>query len=458
MDNLNFFLLLVTAGFFFLFTSFSIYEKKYKAGFVSAVFMVLTTMMWILFIIWNSRPVIMTINVVVILFFFLFVIVSIIGYFPPKKLKNNSDIEKFDERDHMFSRMVMQKYGDKSDTYYKNNPDKRTIDRKIAKDPNLGDPGAKYYDMYFSPVANSAFSYLDRTAGARTGEVFKRESEHEPSDITRVIKWIAKYYGAIDVGITEIKDHHLYSHHGRQEHNWGDPVKNAHRYGIVIVVEMDQDMIKQAPSLPVLLESSKQYVESAKIAHLIGEYIRELGYTALAHVDGNYDVLAVPMAEDAGLGKTGRMGILVHRKLGPSVRLSIVTTDAPLIISEGKDEHIEEFCAICKKCAVNCPTNSIPAGDKPVSRNFEHWSADQQTCYALWRKTGTDCGFCIRVCPYTKKDTLIHRIVRLYISRNPINQRLALMMDNIFYGRKFNLIQRNDPGTFRGSQVQNGRS
>nr|NJM03902.1 hypothetical protein [Desulfobacula sp.] len=48
---------------------------------------------------------------------------------------------------------------------------------------------------------------------------------------------------------------------------------------------------------------------------------------------------------------------------------------------------------------------------------------------------GSDCGLCISVCPYTKPDTLIHRLVRAYISRNPLNQRIALFMDDLLYGR-----------------------
>jgi hypothetical protein len=40
------------------------------------------------------------------------------------------------------------------------------------------------------------------------------------------------------------------------------------------------------------------------------------------------------------------------------------------------------------------------------------------------------------VCPYTKPDTFVHRLVRFYISRNPFNQRLALFLDDLFYGRR----------------------
>lgn len=448
MDHINFVLLILSSGFFLLLSIFSIFEKEKRAALISFIFALIMVPMWGGLIIFNSTPVIHILNLIILGFAFIIFVISLIKYFPKKSIQEIKKITRFDERDHMFSRMGMQKSPDNSGKYYKLHPDREAIDRKIDKDPNLGETGAKFYDKYYSPIVNSAFELLERTSAIRSGKINSNKNDHDPLEISKAIRWMANYYGAIDIGMTELREHHLYSHHGRKENNWGDPVINKHRYGIVIVVKMDQDMISQAPSLPVLLESAKEYVESAKIAHLIAEYIREMGYDAISHVDGNYDILAVPMAKDAGLGEIGRMGILIHRKLGPSIRLSAITTDMPIPITDIKDEHIEEFCNICKKCAVNCPTGSVPKEGKPANRNFEHWSIDQHSCYSYWRKSGTDCGFCIRVCPYTKKDTLIHRIVRAYISRNPINQRVALIMDDIFYGRKFRLKTEENQKTF----------
>ncbi|MCK5004467.1 MAG: reductive dehalogenase [Candidatus Aminicenantes bacterium] len=448
MDYINFAFLILSSGFFLFLSVSSIYEKEKRASLISFLFALIMAPLWGGLIILNSTPVIRIINLTILSFAFIILVISLIKYFPKKPLPNIEKITQFDERDHMFSRMSMQKFPDNSEKYYKLNPDMEAVDKKIAKDPNLGDPGAKFYDKYYSPIVNSAFTLLERTSEIRSGKTSINKNNLDVNEVSKTIRWMANYYGAIEIGITELKEHHLYSHHGRHEKNWGDPVTNKHKYGIVIVVKMDQDMIGQAPSLPVLLESAKQYVESAKIAHLVAEYIRELGYDAVSHIDGNYEILAVPMAKDAGLGEIGRMGILIHRKLGPSVRLSAVTTDMPLPPSDLKDEHIEEFCNICKKCAVNCPTGSVPKEDKPANRNFEHWSIDQQSCYSYWRKSGTDCGFCIRVCPYTKKDTFIHRIIRAYISRNPVNQRIALIMDDIFYGRKFRLKTQDDQKKF----------
>ena len=65
-------------------------------------------------------------------------------------------------------------------------------------------------------------------------------------------------------------------------------------------------------------------------------------------------------------------------------------------------------------------------------------------------KIGSDCAACIRACPYTKPDTLLHRLVRFYVSRNPLNQRLALWLDDLFYGRKRKISPANPRVIFPG--------
>ena len=49
---------------------------------------------------------------------------------------------------------------------------------------------------------------------------------------------------------------------------------------------------------------------------------------------------------------------------------------------------------------------------------------------------GTDCGRCITVCPYSHPDDWFHRFIRWDIKNNLVFRRLAIKLDNIFYGRK----------------------
>ena len=441
MQIINWVLFALSTILIFMFLSASARENERRAALLALVSLVGNACVWCLFIFFYHLNIVPVLNLSAVFLIVLFVVVSLIQFFPPIKERDLSFIEKYDERDHMFSRNMLQDHPDLAEKYYGSHPEKREKDEKIHSKPELGDPGHFFYDSYRSPIFEAAFKYLDRTRSASVGDISQEKKKPDPEEITRVIKEIAYYYGAVDVGITPIKSYHIYSHLGRHAKNWGKEINSTHSYAVVIVVAMRVDMFKSAPGLPTILESSGQYVESAKIAHIIAEYIRSFGYDARSHTDGNYETLCVPLAVDAGLGALGRMGIFMHPAHGPCVRLSIVTTELELIPTKVKKKNrytrpIEAFCSICKKCADNCPTQSISQGEEPVSRGFRHWSIDQEKCFSFWKSMGTDCGFCIRVCPYTKPNTFIHKLVRFYISRNSFNQRIALFLDDLFYGRK----------------------
>ncbi len=422
----------------------SIGEKEYRAASIGMLLIVLADLGWYFICVNIDIPFIYHLNISLNTIITALFIISFIKYFPETDESEPLNIEQFDERNHMFSRNNMQHYPELQTRYYKQYPEHEEIDNKLKTLPELGAPGSKYYDKYYSNIAVSGFSLLEKTAFLVKEKPQTPPVEIDINNTVNAIKFMAKYYGAVDIGFTKLHKHHYYSIHGRNAENWGAQIEKHHQFAIAIIVKMDPAMLKHSPSLPVMLESSKQYVEAAKIAHLIAEYIRNLGYDAKSHVDGNYDILAVPVARDAGMGEVGRMGILLHPKFGPAVRISVVTTDLQLpVTTSRKNYHIEEFCTICKKCAFNCPTKSIPLNDKPVSRNFAHWSIKQESCYGFWKKAGTDCAFCIRSCPYTKQDNILHRFVRFYISLNPVNQRIALFFDDIFYGKKYKIKKSN---------------
>jgi ferredoxin len=438
----NWVALTITDGFLLLLLVSSLREREKRAALFSLAAAAVNTGIWFFFIFPPSLSWVSAVNLAVVVLLIGLIVISAIKYFPSLPQRDLSHVRPFDERDAMFSRNMLQFHPHLAEIYYAAHPGAKEIDRKVHEKPELGEPGHSYYDTYYSPFFDAAFGYLARTRGAARGEAAPEKKNIDPAAFSRVIDKMARFYGAVDVGITGLKSYHLYSHAGRHAENWGERIENNHCTAIAIVVAMDTNMIKAAPGLPIILESSRQYVEAAKIAHIIAGYIRSFGYDARAHTDGNYQVLCVPTAVDAGLGVLGRIGLLMHPVHGPCVRLSVVTTELelPQLPPPGKKSTlstIEHFCGICKKCAHNCPTQSIGKEEEPVSRGFRHWSVNQETCFSYWKNIGTDCGFCIRVCPYTKPDTLVHRLVRFYISRNPVNQRIALLMDDLFYKRKY---------------------
>ena len=452
ISTVNWIILVISTALVILFLVSSLLERERRAAVISFLVIVVNPGLWIALHLFMHLNWVFILNLVLLVLAAVFIMVSFIKFFPGASQRDLSAVQPFDERDHMFSRNNLKSHPQLAEKYYAAHPEKKDIDEKIHGKPGIEEPGRVFYDSRYTPLFAAVYSHLAQTRSATRGEPFAEKKEINKEQLVQVIREIALYYGAVDIGITSLKPYYLYTHAGRHEENWGEKIQTNHSTVIVIVVAMDVKMIKSAPALPTAMESSRQYVEAAKIANIIAAYIRYLGYAARAHTDGNYQLACVPAAVDAGLGPLGRIGLLMHPVYGPCVRISAVTTELDLPpTTDTKNSHswklqsIEHFCDICKKCADNCPTQSIGKGEEPFSRGCRHWSINQETCYSYWKTIGTDCGFCIRVCPYTKPNTLMHKLVRLYITRNALNQQIALFFDDLFYGRKLPLADKN-PG------------
>ena len=343
---------------------------------------------------------------------------------------------RFDERDVMFSRRNLKPGSERFEEYYRDKPNIKELDDNFRKRPGLMEPGALYHDPISAASANASFdtvaafhSILDRDKGG------SRHVRLDRDEISRFIKQWSLQLGAVSSGIAELKDYHLYSHIGRGD-RYGEPVTLAHDFAIVITVEMDKSSVDSAPYGPELMETAQQYLNSGAIAVQIAEFIRYLGCSARAHIDGSYRVICPLVARDAGLGEIGRMGLLMTPELGPRVRLAVVTTDMPLVADGRKrDLSMIDFCEKCLKCADVCPSNSIPTGGREMIDGALRWKINAESCFTYWCTIGTDCGLCMRSCPYSHPDNTMHNIVRAGLKRSALSRRLALVLDDFFYGR-----------------------
>ena len=59
---------------------------------------------------------------------------------------------------------------------------------------------------------------------------------------------------------------------------------------------MAHDMVHSTPRAPAATESAVQYMHLANIGIALAMYLSKLGYSARAHIDGNYQVLATAVA------------------------------------------------------------------------------------------------------------------------------------------------------------------
>lgn len=343
---------------------------------------------------------------------------------------------RVDERDIMFARARLQPETEEFAAYYAMRPENRREDDRTRSLPGLLSPEAPLAEPVAFGSAKASFAMTEAMRNEVDGPVAPERYEQSATEMTATLKRYALRHGACDVGVTQLQPYHVYTHIGRGTGTWGDPIELDHRWAIAFTVEMDHLTMRSAPAAPVVAESARQYVESAKIAVQLAELIRSLGYPARAHIDGNYRVIAPLVAQDAGLGEIGRMGILMTPRLGPRVRLGVVTTHLPLIPNlPGNDLAMLDFCTVCKKCADNCPTRAIPFGDREPIDGGLRWTLDAESCFRFWNAAGTDCGRCMTVCPYSHPDNAAHNLVRWAIRSSRVARRGALQLDDLFYGR-----------------------
>jgi ferredoxin len=353
----------------------------------------------------------------------------------PSAFYDDTPVTRIDERDIMFSRRLLRPGTERYDGYYDSRPANLPLDDAFRAQPGLLSKGSRAYDPITFSAANASFEAIKQFHPIVDGDPADEKIESDPSDMTRYLLTWAIKVGAVSAGITELRDYHMYSHVGRGP-DFGKPVDLPHRFALALTVEMSKEMIDSAPLGPTVMESAQQYLSCGAIATQMAEFIRRLGYSARSHIDGNYRVVCPLVARDAGLGEIGRMGLLMTPQLGPRVRIAVVTTDLPLMPSERRgDATMMEFCRICKKCADVCPSQSISFGDPAEIDGVRRWQIDQASCFTFWCTIGTDCARCMRACPYSHPDKLLHNIVRAGIRNSALFRRFALRMDDVMYGR-----------------------
>jgi len=345
--------------------------------------------------------------------------------------------KRFDEREIMFVRYDLEPGSPEYKEYYEMHPEHELEDNLTREKPGLSSPDAKFANPYQFAALDAGFFLTHAMRSAVDGPVADNINTLPPDEMTAYLKRLAIYFGAVDVGVTELQPYHVYSHVGRGEGVYGEEIPLEHKYAIAFTVEMAHDMVGTGPHPPTSMETCKQYVESARVAIQLASTIRNLGYPARAHIDRNYRVIAPLVARDAGLGEIGRMTILMTPKLGPRVRIGVVTTNIELIPSIRKpDPALIDFCNICEKCAHTCPSNSIPFGPQEEEDGVVRWILNPDSCFRYWNIAGTDCSRCMMVCPFSHPDNFSHNFIRWGINKSGSFRRAALWMDDLFYGGK----------------------
>ena len=285
----------------------------------------------------------------------------------------------------------------------------------------------------------------------------KKHKFETTEDATYAIKKAAKFYGADLVGIAPFEERWLYNSevHFPMDPS-GNPIKEhlnpfrkveldfKPKSVIVMAFEMDYEAYKTQPSevggSATSMGYSKMMESSVRLAYMI----RRLGYNSL-HA-GNAVGISVPLAIQAGLGESSRMGLLVTEEYGPRVRIAKVYTDMDLTLDSPKSFGVKEFCEVCLKCADTCPGKAISKAKKTTDPDnkpqnscnglgIDKWYNDHQKCLSFWGENWGECGVCISVCPYNKIEMWHHDAAKI-MTKTPGLRGVARYFDEMFgYGK-----------------------
>jgi len=367
-------------------------------------------------------------------------------------------VARFDERDVVFARNRSLRPGSREyEHYYKEmRPEKEAVDaRRRERGGPLGKPGAidggyrpnvaMLISSFEVPNILGPHAKLGPAQAAASGTYKARPEENpqqlDPERASAIVKGWALRLGADLAGVCRTNALWSYSHRGEIHYgnweDWGQPVPDPLPYAVVIATEMREDMVRTAPHTPSVVESGYNYARGAFVTTALARWFAVMGYQARAEHNRYYESLLPPLAVDAGLGEMGRHGYLISDKFGARIRLFAVQTDMPLAPDKPVDLGVEAFCERCLKCAESCPSRSIPRGERTEVNGTLRWKLNEETCFDFWGKVGTDCCVCMAVCPFSRPNRPIHRIVRRTLQRSNLARTVFPHVDNFIYGRKW---------------------
>ncbi len=256
----------------------------------------------------------------------------------------------------------------------------------------------------------------------------------DPVVLTRHIKRLGYFLKADIIGVCELPESSVYSHDMQ-----GNPIDIHYTYAIVIVLGKEYGTLAASTGYDWVTTplSYELYLRLAVMSQTMANYIRRLGYRASAEhtgkTPGGPRVLFPPLLLWSGIGEVSRAGIILNPFLGMNFKAAVVLTDMPLLADSPVDFGLQDFCQHCLICAEFCPGSAIPEGDKVMHNGYETWKLDEQRCHSfrVLNKRGTYCGRCIKVCPWTKPNTLPHHMVRWAVQRSGLARRIATRASRI---------------------------
>ncbi|MCO5192550.1 MAG: 4Fe-4S binding protein [Anaerolineae bacterium] len=210
------------------------------------------------------------------------------------------------------------------------------------------------------------------------------------ADTLHELETYAYSLGITDIGYTQINTRYIFKR-----------FKILYPNAIVFTMAMDKEKIKQAPAIPSFIEIFRTYYELGVVVNKVADFLRERGFNASAQPAIGGDINMIPVAIDAGLGYSGKNGLLITEANGPRVRLAAVVTDIEnLPFAEDNPFHwVRDYCESCNNCVQHCPADAIHM--KTITHDDDGPIFIDYTKCAVPFSNDNGCTLCIKFCPFS---------------------------------------------------------
>jgi reductive dehalogenase len=280
-----------------------------------------------------------------------------------------------------------------------------------------------------------------------------------PEENLKMMRVVSRFFGSISQGVMEINSNNkkvIWDNDGRTPNLFEDVdeaiyesrvrnvIPNKAKNVFTWVQRHPQAALKTGPSF---INNPYGYFFATNTGVRITTFIRNLGY--ITGGEGSRRLAgsaAVPTL--AGVGEMSRAGSeMIIPQHGNVLRfLDLIFTDLPLTPTPPIDAGINRFCESCKKCAEQCPTESISMEDEPSweitgpwnNPGLKHWYFNYPSCNPFKSRYAPGyCGICLANCTFTKfQDAAIHEVVAATLSTTPIFNSFFRQMDDVMgYGK-----------------------
>jgi len=123
---------------------------------------------------------------------------------------------RLDERDAMFSRAALAPGTPQYEAYYSLRPEKKEVDDGLRALPDLYAPGSRCYEPLNAEIPVAIFSLLEDLRPLASPGVEGPRAQVPPAEMSRRLKGMARYLGAVSAGMTPLYAEYIYSHIGRR--------------------------------------------------------------------------------------------------------------------------------------------------------------------------------------------------------------------------------------------------